>query len=1015
MQKSHICTFNNNFEAQRIPSLLDLKKSLFLKSKNEPKWIQIRDGPIGLGSKNEQHQSEIISITKPEETEYIATCSRNGEINFYRVLMYPNIYPYWTHLYYGKLTLPHDTIIKDCLFSKDQTQLIVLQSTKEEENNFNTVTILDLFEIIDVNTRDEYFISNPKINDHLQDLGFQINHPRDNVNFIWSDKKNIENSQISYDNDKYQKELNNKGHIFNNEKSINKILSNDIQTKQHNSFMNNDELVKNKIRMSKDSNYLIIMEGTDHWIIDGSSGNKHRSLRDVKDSQFSTISNSFYTIGTDNSLYVYSKNDESKKSNWAQEKINLEHELKNKNFQQFLVVKKNICDQNNNDDDNADYYNNNNNDKNNNIKKKHKSELLFLYNISKSNNRETLIIIEIDSNFKIKKIQEINLTNVLKEIRNGDHYGDDNTKLRNELLIKSSPDGKYVAVTAVGSNVIQILNYNSNLKKYIIHEQIILKSNKKNNDNENNNKISTINFYQFQFYYLQIGTLNGNYLIHKNNKEESPECFPLARRISFYIKERPIQPKRTHLYKHGNRRSNYIIDGIWKHPLFLLSILMFLILLYFQPIITKLEYLLFAGILNKIGNVMNNLKKYINYLPIILSFLSIFEIFTQQPIFVNDWPAHMSHIEQFLKEKTFDYSKYMHHHGPNTYASGWQYLYSIFYFITNSGSLTLFQILFAIFEVIIMILIFRIISKKLKLPLIIAILAIASNRLHLYNVRVLVNDFPSALGLYIVFYLFLNQKWFWASIFYSFVVATKLNFIFYSPVIFLILLHSTGIIKTILLCFVMLIEQIVLAIPFLLANPIDYLKNAYDISRTLLWEKSRNFKFVGLEIFDDSRWHVLLLCLTLIILVIFLKKVNALLKKIPVGSINWKRLIIFSLMFSNFIFITFSRGLYTPFFVWYFYSFSTICYFSGIPNLFILIFWISHEVLFRWWDSHILEMWITFFYFLINIYILISTFSNDNSFINILEKNPGSLAKDTNHDKLDQKRSKNINKEKKDK
>ncbi|KAJ6251206.1 hypothetical protein M0813_15294 [Anaeramoeba flamelloides] len=923
----------------------------------------------------------IVSITNTNNNHLIAVCSKDGIINFYKAVGCPNLYPYWTHLYYGKLTLDKGTVIKSCELSKDYFSLFVFQSNPLKNKNFK-LKIYNLYRIINVNNRKNYFNDYPDINSKISKLGFEIVLPLDNFNIIWSTSKKIS---------KYNIDVKDSNFLKRKEKFDAKLITNSLlnvakKEKKIENEKKGKQLTTSQVYFKElSSNYLLISNGDKINLIHNNSI-IDPSRNEIIDINFYDHLGKLLILEPNNTLSFYHKRANSNKNGaiWKSNKINLQniqHPSK-KQIQKIFVYELEKC----------------------NSPRKELKERIVLLNTKR--NSESLIIGKIilqknkrfnrSEQTKFQTIQEIPISKILhnhfyhsnnNNNNNNNNDDDDNNSNNNidhkDLLFKISPDGKYLAITFINSTTIKLFKYDRNSKNYIKNEILDLNF----NNNEKNDKVISINFYQYQYYYLQIGTSNGNYYIMKTNNEESSECYQYARLIISPAKIRSIQPKRKHLYQHGNQRSNYIIDGIWKHPLFLLSILIFLILYYFLIIVDRFE----NYFVNKIRNIkyypkMSSLiHKFLYYLPFYLTIFSIYEIITQQTTFVNDWPAHMSHIQQFLKEKTLDYSHYMHHHGPNTYPAGWQYLYSVFYFITNFGSITLFQILFAVFELLLMILIFRTISlKHLKLPLAIAILAIFSNRLHLYNIRVLTNDFPSTFGLYIVFCLFLNKKWIWASIAYSFVVATKLNFIFYSPVIFLILLHSVGFMKTILLCLVMLSEQILLALPFILVNPIGYLQNAYDVNRILFWEKSRNFKFVGLEIFDDSRWHVLLLCLILIILVMFLKKINILLQKIQVGSDYWKRLIIFSLMFSNFIFITFSRGLHTPFFVWYFYSFSTICYFSGIPNLFIITFCITHEVFFRFWHSHILEMWITLVYFLINLFVIISTFNNEKSLLNII-------------------------------
>jgi hypothetical protein len=69
----------------------------------------------------------------------------------------------------------------------------------------------------------------------------------------------------------------------------------------------------------------------------------------------------------------------------------------------------------------------------------------------------------------------------------------------------------------------------------------------------------------------------------------------------------------------------------------------------------------------------------------------MFEIFNQ-PAFVNDWPAHLHHLEQWYLENTTNYQEFMHYHGPCTYPAGFMYLYLPLYKVTG-GSIQGFQVM----------------------------------------------------------------------------------------------------------------------------------------------------------------------------------------------------------------------------------------------------------------------------------------------------------------------------------
>jgi alpha-1,3-mannosyltransferase len=345
---------------------------------------------------------------------------------------------------------------------------------------------------------------------------------------------------------------------------------------------------------------------------------------------------------------------------------------------------------------------------------------------------------------------------------------------------------------------------------------------------------------------------------------------------------------------------------------------------------------------------------------------SVYEIL-YQPDFMNDWPAHLHHVEQFWLEGTRDYSQHMHAHGPCTYPGGFMFLYTPLYLITG-GSLQLFQLIWAALEIVMFFVVWEIVQSQ-NLPRLLGLLPVFSNRLHLYNVRVVINDFPSVLLMYICIYLVIKKRFTLASVLYSFVLSTKLNFVFFGPALALIYLKSLGFWPTFLQGVIMGIVQLAVGLPFLVANWRAYLTISYDLGRTLLWEKTRSFKFVGRAMYDARWFHLALLGIIIVLLLSFLWKVYK-------SKGNYERIAGHSLFFVNFLFVGFARGLYTPFMCWYFYSFPVVAYCSGIPLTYVTAFWALHEYLFRFFRDMEFEMYTTFVWLLINLLIIAKTMVN---------------------------------------
>ena len=461
-----------------------------------------------------------------------------------------------------------------------------------------------------------------------------------------------------------------------------------------------------------------------------------------------------------------------------------------------------------------------------------------------------------------------------------------------------------------------------------------------------NKDIVKMNSFYLLHYYLLV-TINSKLYIYQS-LFTSPLCEDKHRIKSFYLPTPPLYNTNTissnSINNNGNTNNNYYgsaffanlfvnydieRDGIFHLKEFYIILFVFILLyLLINPII-KLE----TKINNKYGKlfeIINKYGKYIVILGIIGIFLfSMIEIIYQNA-FVNDWPAHLHHVEQYYIENTTNYNELMHYHGPCTYPAGFMYLYTPLYLLSNS-SLQLFQVIWALLESLQYIVIYKII-RKVDLPIYLSILPILSNRLHLYNVRVVINDFPVVFLMFLTVYMILNKRYTLASLLYSFVLSNKLNFIFYSPAILVVYLGNLGIKSTILQLIIMGISHLLIALPFLIKEPIAYLSNAYDIGRTLLWEKTRAFKFVGRLVYDNKLFHIGLLAIIALLLFIYVIRslyghfVKIKYSKYQQEELIVNRLNVHVLFFINYLFVSFARGLYTPFMCWYFYSFPLLWY-----------------------------------------------------------------------------------------
>lgn len=81
--------------------------------------------------------------------------------------------------------------------------------------------------------------------------------------------------------------------------------------------------------------------------------------------------------------------------------------------------------------------------------------------------------------------------------------------------------------------------------------------------------------------------------------------------------------------------------------------------------------------------------------------------------------------------------------------------YPLEYLLIPSDLLS--QVLWAFMEIAVCVVFYKIV-KMCEVPSVIALLPVLSNRLHLYNVRVVINDLPSVLLMFLAIYLILKNK-----------------------------------------------------------------------------------------------------------------------------------------------------------------------------------------------------------------------------------------------------------------
>ncbi|KAM3966781.1 alg3, alpha-1,3- mannosyltransferase [Aphomia sociella] len=273
-----------------------------------------------------------------------------------------------------------------------------------------------------------------------------------------------------------------------------------------------------------------------------------------------------------------------------------------------------------------------------------------------------------------------------------------------------------------------------------------------------------------------------------------------------------------------------------------------------------------------VGLVMNPVQLPIAAFLIIIAEIIINILVVERvPYTEIDWKAYMQECEGFLNG-TLDYSKLRGDTGPLVYPAGFVYIYSFFYFLTNQGeNIKLAQYVFIGIYILQLMLVLRIYIKTRKVPpYVLVITILTSYRIHSIYVLRLFNDPIAVLLLYISLNFFLDGKWYLGSIFYSLGVSVKMNIILYAPALFFFYLVNLGLKDTVKQLFLCGMIQFILALPFLLGNPIAYLKGSFDVGRVFNHTWTVNYRFLDIGIFENKCFHLTLLAIHIVLLIIFM-------------------------------------------------------------------------------------------------------------------------------------------------
>ncbi|CCH60560.1 hypothetical protein TBLA_0D00510 [Henningerozyma blattae CBS 6284] len=384
-----------------------------------------------------------------------------------------------------------------------------------------------------------------------------------------------------------------------------------------------------------------------------------------------------------------------------------------------------------------------------------------------------------------------------------------------------------------------------------------------------------------------------------------------------------------------------------------------------QDIIAGIKYLIFNSEANKI------------VIPVLLLFESIFLklIIKNIPYTEIDYEAYMEQIAMIEIDHNLNYLEIRGGTGPLVYPAGHVMLFKLMHTLTNGmDNIKEGQIIFR-YLYLVTLLLQMCCYYILNIPPWCVVLACISKRLHSIYVLRLFNDCFTTFFMVLTIFIFLlssKQKYsdakklfftILSSITYSIAVSIKMNALLYFPAVMisLYLINEGNLANTILNFLIMLIWQIIVALPFLKEYPYEYLKGSFNFGRQFMFKWSINWQFLGGKRFHDIRFHYLLLfCHIIIILVILLREYPRFFKdllisaKHPFGNLDMaayqkREIISYTLITFNFTGIIFSRSLHYQFLCWYHWTLPIMIFWSQLPIYVGPIWYILHEYC---WNSY---------------------------------------------------------------
>ncbi|QSL64261.1 hypothetical protein MERGE_000417 [Pneumocystis wakefieldiae] len=300
-----------------------------------------------------------------------------------------------------------------------------------------------------------------------------------------------------------------------------------------------------------------------------------------------------------------------------------------------------------------------------------------------------------------------------------------------------------------------------------------------------------------------------------------------------------------------------------------------------------------------------------------------------------DWNTYMTQVSIYLSGER-NYVNIKGDTGPIVYPSGFLYLYSLLYKLTDGGrDIARAQYIFMLVYLSTLFFIFKI-YQTIKAPLYTYFMLIFSKRLHSIYLLRLFNDCWAMLFSYIGIYAYVQNLWTLGTFFFAIALGIKMNVLLFFPAIAIILFQILGLRRTLYHFLLIFGIQTLLFIPFISYKK-EYISRAFDFSHVFLYEWSVNWKFLSEDVFFSKKFSFLLLFIHILTLFVFSSTLwnrisGRSLKELVLSLLNTKalfankvhktsfqtqRLIVIILFTSNLIGVLCARSLHYQFYSWF--------------------------------------------------------------------------------------------------